>query len=143
MEQRISIITLGVKNIDLSRKFYEQGLGWAASKASNEHICFIQLNAIVLALYPRQALAEDACLKVKDEISSFGGITLAYNTQTREDVNQVLQIAKEAGATILKPAQDTFWGGYSGYFADLDGHPWEVAWNPHFLIDQNGNVQLP
>ncbi len=58
-------------------------------------------------------------------------------------MNQVLQIAKEAGATILKPAQDTFWGGYSGYFADLDGHPWEVAWNPHFLIDQNGNVQLP
>lgn len=141
MEQRLSLITLGVEDIKKSREFYEHGLGWKVSSASNEHICFIQLGGIALGLYLRSALAEDACLP--DKKSEFSGITLAYNAKTRADVDAVLAKAQSVGAKILKPAQDVFWGGYSGYFADPDGYPWEVAWNPYFEIDKDGNLKLP
>ncbi len=137
----MNIVTLGVKNIKEARAFYENGLGWKISSASNEHIVFIQLNSIVLTLYSRAALAQDANLK--NEPSSFGGITLSYNARTKTDVEQALEMAKKAGAKILKPAQDVFWGGFSGYFADLDGYAWEIAWNPHFQMDLKGNLQLP
>lgn len=140
MEQRISLVTLGVKNLARSRQFYEQGLGWLPSSASNEHIAFYQAGGMAIALYPVHELAKDANLPLG---VGFGGMTLAYNVRQREEADLVLAQAQAAGAAILKPAADAFWGGYSGYFADLDGYPWEVAWNPHFSLDQTGNLTLP
>ena len=140
MEQRLSVVTLGVADLERSRRFYEDGLGWRRGNASDE-IVFFQIGGAVLALYPRGALAEDARLPA--EGSGFGGVTLAQCVRTREEVDAVLAEAAAAGATILKPAQDVFWGGYSGYFADPDGHPWEVAWNPHWTLGDDGGVRLP
>jgi uncharacterized protein len=140
MEQRLSVVTLGVADLERSRRFYEEGLGWRRANASDE-VVFYQVGGMVLALYPRGALAEDAHLSA--EGSGFGGITLAYNARDRQEVDAVLAEAAAAGATILKPAQDVFWGGYSGYFADLDGHPWEVAWNPHWTLGDDGSVRIP
>ena len=141
MEQRISLITLGVVDLARSRRFYEQGLSWHPSSASNEHVAFFQTGGMVLALYGKTALAQDA--HVAPEGAGFGGIALAYNVRQREDVDAVLAEAQAAGGTLLTPAEDTDWGGYAGYFADLDGYPWEVAWNPHFPLLDNGSVQLP
>ncbi len=141
MEQRISVITLGVTDLARSRRFYAHGLGWNASSRSNERITFFQAAGMVLALYLRAALAQDAHLS-NDGIG-FGGITLAYNVRQREDVDAVLTEVQAAGATMLKHAEETDWGGYSGYFADPDGYPWEVVWNPHFLLRDDGSVQLP
>jgi uncharacterized glyoxalase superfamily protein PhnB len=95
---------------------------------------------MILALWSRSALAEDAGLAPNER--GFGGIALAYNARSKEDVDAVLAEAERAGARILKPAKDTFWGGYSGYFADLDGHPWEVAWNPGWSLNEKGEVRL-
>lgn len=141
MEQRMSLITLGVTNLAHSRCFYEHGLGWKPSSASNENIAFYQIGSMGLALYPRAALALDAHLA--SDGTGFGGITLAYNVRQREEVEMVLSEAESAGTTILKPAEETDWGGYSGYFADPDGYPWEVAWNPHFPLLDDGSVELP
>ncbi len=143
MEQRLSLITLGVANLPRSRRFYEDGLGWTPSSASQDSIVFFQLGGIGLALYGREALAEDAHLAESGPTSGFGGITLAHNVRTREEVDAVLALAERAGGRILKPAQDVFWGGYSGYFADPDGHPWEVAWNPGAPLAEDGSLQLP
>ena len=140
MEQRLSVVTLGVADLGRSRRFYEEGLGWRRANASDE-VVFYQAGGMVLALYPRGALADDAHLPA--EGSGFGGITLAYNARDRREVDAVLAEAEAAGATILKPAQDVFWGGYSGYFADPDGHPWEVAWNPHWTLGDDGSVTIP
>ena len=140
MEQRLSVVTLGVADLERSRRFYEDGLGWRRGNASDE-VVFFQIGGAVLALFPRDALAEDARLPA--EGSGFGGVTLAQCVRTREEVDAVLAEAAAAGATILKPAQDVFWGGYSGYFADPDGHPWEVAWNPHWALGDDGGVKLP
>lgn len=140
MEQRISIVTLGVDNLEGSRAFYER-LGWRKSMAVSEGIVFFQAGGIALALYPREALAKDA--NVTADGRGFGGITLAYNVRVREEVDSVLAAAQTAGAKILKPAQEALWGGYSGYFADPDGFLWEVAWNPFFTIDENGAIRLP
>ena len=139
MEQRLSLITLGVADLTRARAFYER-LGWQASARGNADIVFFQLNGFVLALYGRAALAEDAALP--DSGPVFGGIALAYNVRERGDVDGVLAAAQAAGGRILKPARDAFWGGYSGYFADPDGHPWEVAWNPGFSISPDGTVTL-
>ncbi len=139
MEQRLSAVALGVGDLQRARRFYEQGLGWQRGNDGDE-IAFYQLGGMVLALLPRAALAEDACLP--NESARFGGITLAHNVRDKADVDRVLDQAAAAGAKILKPAQEVFWGGYSGYFADLDGHPWEVAWNPHWPLAENGSVQL-
>jgi uncharacterized protein len=140
MDQRVSIITLGVTDLDRSREFYER-LRWRRSMAKAEGIVFFQAGGMALALYPRHELAKDA--NVAPEGHGFTGITLAYNARTREDVDSVLAEAKAAGATILKPAQDVFWGGYSGYFSDPDGFLWEVAWNPFFPIAEDGAIQIP
>jgi uncharacterized protein len=140
MEQRISIITLGVADLTRSREFYER-LGWRRSSASSAEIVFFQAGGMALALYPRAELAKDA--KVAAEGYAFPGFTLAFNARSREEVDAVLAEAKGAGATILKPAQEAFWGGYSGYFSDPDGFLWEVAWNPFFPISENGALQLP
>lgn len=140
MEQRLSIVTLGVDNLSRSREFYER-LGWRKSTASSESIVFFQTGCMAVALYARAELAKDA--NVAADGTGFGGITLAYNARSREDVDDVLAEAKTAGAKILKPAQEVFWGGYSGYFSDPDGFLWEVAWNPFFLIAEKGAIQLP
>lgn len=142
MEQRLSVVTLGVTSLERSRRFYEK-LGWKASKASQESIIFFQLGGIVLALYEHNALAEDTCLPGPQETGGFSGLTLAYNARTREDTDAVLATAVQAGAKLLKPAHDVFWGGYSGYFSDPDGHVWEVAFNPFWTITDDGSVRLP
>jgi predicted lactoylglutathione lyase len=140
MDARINMVTLGVKDVARSRAFYER-LGFRASSASNPQIAFFNLSGVVLALYGRNALAEEVSSEKPGE--GFSSTTLAQNRPTREEVNLTLQEAKAAGGRIVKPAQDTFWGGYSGYFADPDGHHWEVAWNPHFPLDEAGRIQLP
>jgi len=139
MEQRISIITLGVTDLKRSRDFYER-LGWKPSNVNAEEIVFFQTGGMALALYPRVSLAKDA--NVSSDGYGFGGITLAYNTRTREEVDLVLTQAEAAGAKLLKAAKEAFWGGYSGYFADPDSFFWEVAWNPFFPIDKDGNIRI-
>lgn len=140
MEQRVSIVTLGVTDLARSREFYER-LGWRPSSASSADIAFFQAGGMALALYPRAALAKDAGIAL--EGYAFPGFTVAYNARTREEVDAVLAEAQKSGATILKPAHEAFWGGYSGYFSDPDGFLWEVAWNPFFAIAENGALQLP
>ena len=139
MEQRLSLVTLGVADLERARRFYEDGLGW---RRGNDHpeVAFYQIGGAVLALFGRDALAADA--RVAAAGSNFGGVALAYNTRTREEVDAVLAEAEAAGATILKPAEDAFWGGYSGYFADPDGHLWEIAWNPDWTLTEDGSVRL-
>lgn len=139
MEQRVSLVTLGVADLERARRFYEDGLGWRRGNDDAE-VVFFQTGGSVLALWPRADLAEDAAIAA--EGSGFGGIALAHNTRSRDDVDAVLAEAEAAGAAILKPAEDTFWGGYAGYFADPDGHVWEVAWNPHWSIAEDGSVIL-
>jgi hypothetical protein len=136
----LTVVTLGVHDLARSREFYE-ALGFQASSSSNESIVFMDAGVVVLALYRRKLLADDANLP--SEGSGFGGVTLARNVGSRADVDAALDSATKAGATILKPAQEAFWGGYSGYFADPDGHPWEVAYNPHWKLDAEGRVVLP
>ncbi len=138
MDQRVSLITLGVADLDRARRFYE-ALGWRRGN-KDEGVVFFQIPGAVFALWSRAALAGDA--RVADTGAAFGGMTLAYNARSREEVDAVLAEAEVAGATILKPAEDVFWGGYSGYFADPDGHPWEVAWNPGWTLDAEGRVSL-
>lgn len=139
MEPRVSLVTLGVADMARARRFYE-ALGWRASGPA-EGVTFFQAGGMILSLYGRDALAEDAHLPPGG--SGFGGITLAYNVRERGDVDRVLAEAHAAGAAILKPGEDVFWGGYSGYFADPDGHPWEVAWNPFFPLAEDGSIRLP
>ena len=140
MEQRVSLITLGVADLNRSREFYER-LGWRRSVAKAEGIVFFQLGGIAFSLYPRDELAKDA--NVSSDGHGFRGIALAYNARTREEVDSILAQAAGAGAMIAKPAQEAFWGGYSGYFADPDGFLWEVAWNPSFQIAADGSVRIP
>lgn len=125
MEQRISVITLGVDDIRQARRFYEQRLGWESANPGNQTVAFYRTGGIVLALYGRAALAEDA--RLADERSAFGDVTLAYNVHARADVDSVMAEAEAAGASLLKPPEGTARGGYSGYIADPDGHPWEVG----------------
>jgi catechol 2,3-dioxygenase-like lactoylglutathione lyase family enzyme len=140
MEPRVSLVTLDVADMARARRFYE-ALGRRASPASSEDVTFFQAGGMLLSLYGRAALAKDANLPADG--SGFGGIALAHNVCERADVAHVLGEAKAAGGTILKPAGDVFWGGHSGYFADPDGHPWEVAWKPHFPILEDGSIKLP
>lgn len=139
MEQRLSLVTLGVSDMARARAFYEEGLGWMRANGEEE-VAFYQAGAIVIGLFGREALAADAGLS--SEGGGFSGIALAYNVRSREEVAAVLDEAVAAGAMLVKPAQDTFWGGHSGYFADPDGHLWEVAWNPFWTIAADGSVAL-
>jgi catechol 2,3-dioxygenase-like lactoylglutathione lyase family enzyme len=125
------MITLGVADLERATRFYEDGLG-LPRMALEADVAFFPLNGTWLALYSREALAEDARMSAAG--SGFSGFTLAHNVQSREEADQLMQQAIAAGAQLVKPAQDTSWGGYAGYFADPDGHLWEVAWNPHFWI---------
>jgi catechol 2,3-dioxygenase-like lactoylglutathione lyase family enzyme len=133
MEPRISIVTLGVADLERSVKFYRDGLNLPLVHEDVSDIAFFDMGGVLLALYPRDLLAEDATVPV--EGSGFSGVTLAHNVRAKTEVAPLLVQAEAAGATIIKPAQDVFWGGHSGYFADPDGHLWEVAWNPYFKID--------
>jgi hypothetical protein len=140
MRQKLSIVTLGVKNFQRSLDFYKNGLGWKPSRASDK-IAFFPMDGVILALYPREKLAEDAT--VDSTGSGFSGITLAYNAKSQGEVDEVLHTVQSVGAKIIKQAQHVFWGGYSGYFADPDGYLWEIAWNPSFAFDEKDNLVLP
>jgi uncharacterized protein len=141
MRQKLNLITLGVTDFAKAVDFYENGLGWKKSSASVEELAVFPLGGIVLALHPRTALAEDAT--VEPSGTGFSGITLSYNAQSEKEVDEVLEKVKSLGASIVKPAQKVYWGGYSGYFKDLDGHLFEVAYNPFWELDKNDNLILP
>lgn len=140
MRQKLTLITFGVKDLSRSLVFYEQGLQWKRSPQSMEHYILFPLGGIVLGLYPLQSLAEDCALSY--EASTFSGLTLSYNAKSKQEVDEVIEKVKHLGATIVKPPQEVFWGGYSGYFKDPDGYLIEVAFNPSWRLDENDNLVL-
>ncbi len=139
MEQRISIVTLGVKDLAASKRFYVEGLGWKPA-FENPEIIFFQVGGMVFGLFLRNELAKD----FEADPSTFGraAISLGYNVRAKAEVNPLMKRAAEAGATILKPAREASWGGYSGYFADPDGFAWEVAWNPAWPVAPDGTIEF-
>ena len=138
MEQRLTIIGLGVNNLKISSDFYEQKFGWNKMKSSNEHIVFFQLNGILLSLYPKEKLAEDA--GVSCEGSGFKAFTLGFNTRSKEEVDELIEKLEAKKVKIVKRPEDVFWGGYSSYIADPDENLWEIAFNPYLPIDEDGNT---
>ena len=138
MEQRVSLITLGVADTGRARRFYE-GLGWTAVSPDGD-VVFFQSGGMVVALWGRDQLADDSTVQ---DSGGWGGVTLAHNVGSPDDVDAVLRQAEAAGATIGRPGAPTSWGGYSGVFIDVDGHPWEVAHNPTWRLDAEGGVHLP
>lgn len=140
MDQHLHLITLGVKDLDRSRTFYTGILGWKPSSASTDSISFFQAGGVVLSLYARAALAQDASIPATG--SGFGGVTLAHNAQSENEVDEIISDLQSKGVTILKQPQKTFWGGYHAYFVDPDGNPWEVAFNPFIPFDDVGNLVL-
>jgi predicted lactoylglutathione lyase len=139
MDQRISLVTLGVGDLAAARAFYAR-LGWRESPPSNKGVAFFQLPGMIFALWDRHALAEDSGVEPGD---GFPSVTLAQNLPSKAAVDALLAEAEAAGARITKPAEDKFWGGYSGCFADPSGHIWEIAWNPFFPLAEDGTVRLP
>lgn len=137
---RISIVTLGVSDLARAQGFYE-ALGWQRCSSSNPAIAWFKTADSYLGLFPYEQLAADAAI-ANPARGSFGGVTLAINVETEAAVDAALEAARAAGATIIKPAEPAGWGGYSGYFADPDGHPWEVAHNPHFPIGAEGRITI-
>ena len=133
MEPRISLITLGVADLQRSIAFYRDGLKLCKRDGGSENIAFFETSGTWLSLYPREALAED--VGIASEGTGSRDFTLAHNVRSPEEVERILEEALAAGATLVKPGQPVFWGGYSGYFADPDGFLWEVAWNPHFWVE--------
>lgn len=139
MDQRLSMVTLGVADLDRSARFYEDGLGWRRG-TNDDGVVFFQGPGTIVGLFSRDALAAD--IGVEGAGTGFSGITLAYNARSRAEVDTVLYEAVGAGAELLKPAEEVFWGGYSGYFADPDRHIWEVAFNPFWTVEVDGRVKL-
>lgn len=140
MRPYISMITLGVADIAAATTFYER-LGFVRSIESEETVTFMRAGAVVLGLFGREPLKDDA--KADGIWTGNGGIAIAMNCADEAEVDAMMDVAKTAGAQILKPPQKVFWGGYSGYFADPDGHAWEVAYNPFWTLDEGGQVKLP
>jgi predicted lactoylglutathione lyase len=138
MEQRLSLVTLGVSDLERARAFYE-ALGWKTGAAPADDVVFFQAGCMIVALWGREQLAEDSGV---EDSGGWGGITLAYNTRSPEDVDAIIAEAERAGAQIPRYGAQTFWGGYSGVFLDPDGHTWEVAHNPHWTIAEDGSVRL-
>jgi predicted lactoylglutathione lyase len=138
VDQRVSLITLGVADLARARAFYE-ALGWTTGAAPDDDVVFFQAGGMVVALWDRERLAEDSSVK---DSGGWGGVTLAYNTRSPEEVDAVIEEARAAGGTIGREGAATFWGGYSGLFLDPDGHPWEVAHNPHWGLADDGSVKL-
>ena len=139
MDQHLHIITLGVRDFKKSVEFYTKTLGWKPSNSSNDDIAFFQGGGVVLAIYPREKLAEDAMVSSKG--NGFSGITLAYNARGESEVDEIISDLKSKGVKIIKEPQKVFWGGYSSYFADPDDYRWEVAYNPFFAFDEKGNLK--
>lgn len=139
MRQKLNLITLGVRDFEKSLNFYEN-LGWKKSVQSLDEYALFPLEGIVLGLHPLKDLEEDITLPY--ESSSFSGLTISFNAKSEEEVDEVLQKVAQLGATIVKPAQKVYWGGYSGYFKDLDGYLFEVAYNPYWEFDENDNLVL-
>jgi uncharacterized protein len=139
MEQRVSLVTLGVRDLGRARRFYE-ALGWATGAAPADDVVFFQAGGMVLALWSRDELAADSGV---DDAGGWGGVTLAHNVRSPAEVDAVIEEARAVGATITKEPGETFWGGYSGAFADPEGHPWEVAHNPRWTLAGDGSVVLP
>lgn len=140
MKQHLHLVTLGVNDFKKSVDFYTNILGWKPASASNDDVAFFQAGGVVLGLYPREKLAEDAM--VSPEGIGFSGVTLAYNAQSEAEVDTIIADLKSKGVKIMKEPQKVFWGGYSSYFADPDGYLWEVAYNPFFPFDESGNLNL-
>jgi predicted lactoylglutathione lyase len=138
MEQRLSLVTLGVTDLPRARAFYE-ALGWHTNAGPDDDVVFFQAGGMAVALWSRESLAEDSA--VTDE-GGWGGITLAYNARSPEEVDEVVAEAERAGARVGRAPAETFWGGYSGVFLDPDGHPWEVAHNPHWTIAEDGSLSI-
>ena len=139
MEQRISLITLGVSDLDRARSFYE-GLGWRTGASPDDDVVFFQAGGMVLALWDRAKLAEDSMVS---DPGGWGGVTPAICLRGRRQVDEVIEEARAAGGKVGREPAETFWGGYSGVFIDPDGHPWEVAHNPNWTINEDGSVTLP
>ena len=140
MEPRISIITLGVADLGRSIRFYRDGLGFPTEAKDDAEIAFFMTGGTRLALYPLDRLAEDIAIGLPVSKGGFSGMTLAHNVRQKEEVASVLAMAEKAGGSIVKPAQDAFWGGYTGYFSDPDSYFWEVAWNPMAWLDGQGTL---
>ena len=138
MEQRVSVITLGVADLERARGFYE-ALGWHSGTDPELDVAFFQAGGMVFAVWGRDKLAEDSGV---EDPGGWGGVTLAHNVRSPEEVDAVLAEAEAAGARIARPAGETFWGGYSGVFVDPDGHPWEVAYHPRWTLAEDGSVHL-
>lgn len=139
MEQRITLVTLGVSDYARAVAFY-RGLGWSPA-LEVEETAFFQGNGIVLALWAREKLGPD--LGIPDDGARWSGIALAHNVRSQDEVHEVIELARRHGAEITREPADTFYGGYAGVFRDLDGHAWEVAYNPGFSLDDDGNIVLP
>jgi uncharacterized protein len=139
MEQRVSLITLGVRDLARARAFYE-ALGWTTRAAPEDDVVFFQAGGMVVALWDRARLEEDSAVK---DSGGWGGVTLAHNVRSPADVDAVIEEARAAGAEIVREPAETFWGGHSAAFTDPDGHPWEVAHNPRWTIHEDGSAELP
>lgn len=140
MRQKLNLITLGVADFERSVDFYEKGLGWKKSDKSVEGLALFSLGGMVLALHPRHQLAEDTTLQYQPTM--FSGMTISYNARSEQEVDEVFKQVASLGATIVKPAQKVYWGGYSGYFKDLDGYLFEVAYNPFWPLNEHGDIVL-
>jgi uncharacterized protein len=138
VEQRVSLVTLGVADLERARSFYK-GLGWSSSGEVADDVVFFQAGGMVLALWDRAKLAEDSAVT---DGGGWGGVTLAYNVRSPEEVDRAIDEARGAGARIGREPAETFWGGYSGVFVDPDGHPWEVAHNPGWTVNDDGSVTI-
>ena len=141
MDQRLSLITIGVADVGASQRFYE-ALGWRMDGGvdnETDHVAFFQTGSMIVALWDRGKLAEDSCV---EDSGGWGGMTLAYNVRSPEEVDAVLEEARAAGGSVPREGAETFWGGYSGLFIDPDGHPWEVAHNPHWTVHEDGSTTL-
>jgi uncharacterized protein len=139
MEQRVSLVTLGVTDLARARAFYE-GLGWTTRAEPGDDVVFFQAGGIVVALWDRASLAEDSGVT---DGGGWGGVTLAYNVREPREVDEVIEQARAAGGAVPREPGETFWGGYSGVFVDPDGHPWEVAHNPRWTVHPDGSTELP
>jgi catechol 2,3-dioxygenase-like lactoylglutathione lyase family enzyme len=138
VEQRVSLVTLGVEDLGRARAFYE-ALGWRTGAEPDDDVVFFQAGCMILALWGRAELSEDSAVEDK---GGYGGVALAYNTRDRSEVDAVVEEARTAGATIAREPGEAFWGGYTAVFVDPDGHPWEVAHNPHWTVQEDGSVTL-
>ena len=138
MKQRVNVVTLGVADLDRARRFYE-AIGWKTNAEPGAEVIFFQAGEMVVSLWDRGKLAEDSCV---DDSPGWGGVTLAVNFASPEEVDRVTEEAREAGARIGREPAETFWGGYSSVIVDPDGYPWEIAHNPHWTVTEDGGVSL-